>query len=412
MAAGEAAIRNIQGGDQGSSLSCPRCHESARFVGYRPKTVLSLIGPLPLERAYYHCRDCGTGAIPWDRTLGLTREALTPGARQAVAIAGAVDSFGEAASVVLKKLSGLRISESTAQRTSEAAGRDIGRRVAAGETSGAARAWSWHKDVQGQTCAYVSLDLTGLGMQGPDGGKVEGRMAAVAMVYNPVPEDRTRWANPSASRTPGFQARYVAGLGGQEALGEPTRRQAAQVGMDRAERWIALSDAGAGVEDWLRVNFGRVDAAILDFYHAAEHLGDLARALHPADEATREDWIETWSHRLKHEGGEAVLKELRSLPRGGRESVREALEEVTGYFENHVHRMDYPAFRAKGWAIGSGPIESACKTVIGKRMKNGGMRWGEDGADEMCHLRALFSSGEDQWEAYWDQPRAEQVISP
>ena len=49
--------------------------------------------------------------------------------------------------------------------------------------------------------------------------------------------------------------------------------------------------------------------------------------------------------------------------------------------------MDYPTYQAKGWAIGSGPIESACKTVIGKRMKNGGMRWGEDGADEMCHLR-------------------------
>ena len=85
---------------------------------------------------------------------------------------------------------------------------------------------------------------------------------------------------------------------------------------------------------------------------------------------------------------------------------------LTGYFENHVHRMDYPAYRARGWAIGSGPIESACKTVIGKRMKNGGMRWGEDGADEMCHLRALFSSGEDQWDAYWQPTRTEQPLSP
>ena len=62
---------------------------------------------------------------------------------------------------------------------------------------------------------------------------------------------------------------------------------------------------------------------------------------------------------------------------------------------------DYPTYRAKGWAIGSGPIESACKTVIGKRMKNGGMRWSEDGGDEMCHLRALFASDENQWDAYW-----------
>ncbi len=359
------------------------------------------MGTFALERAYYHGRDCGKGTIPWDRRLGLTRQALTPGARQAVAIAGAVDSFGEAADVVLKKLSGLRVSESTAERTCEAVGREIGRRLAAGETFGASQAWPWHKDAQGKTCGYVSLDLTGLGMQGPEGAKAEGRMAAVAMVYNPVPEDRPRWADPAATRTPEFQARYVAGLEGQAALGEPLRKQAAQVGMDHAERWIALSDAGAGVEDWLRVNFGRVDAVILDFYHAAEHLGDLGRALHPFDEATREDWIETWSHRLKHEGGQAVLGELRALPADGREAVRRVRAEVTGYFENHVHRMDYPAYRAKGWAIGSGPIESACKTVIGKRMKGGGMRWGEDGADEMCHLRALFVSGESQWDAYW-----------
>jgi hypothetical protein len=155
------------------------------------------------------------------------------------------------------------------------------------------------------------------------------------------------------------------------------------------------------VEDLLRVNFGRVGAVILDFYHAAEHLGDLGRALYPGDESTREEWIERWCHRLKHEGGAVVLEQLRTLPVDGRETVRTVQGEVLTYFEDQVHRMDYPTYQAKGWAIGSGPIEAACKTVIGKRMKGGGMRWGEDGADEMCHLRALFASGEKQWDAYW-----------
>jgi hypothetical protein len=53
--------------------------------------------------------------------------------------------------------------------------------------------------------------------------------------------------------------------------------------MDRAERWITLSDGGSGLEDWLRVHFGRVEAVILDFYHAAEYLGDLGRALYSSD---------------------------------------------------------------------------------------------------------------------------------
>jgi hypothetical protein len=381
-------------------MSCPHCHESARFVGYRPKTVQGLVGFFPLDRAYYHCPSCGTGTVPWDETLGLSRQKLTPGAREVICIAGAVDSFAEAAGVVLKKLAGLRVSESTVERTSEAVGHDLGQRLAAGETFGPSTPWSWHKDAEGKTCAYVSLDLTGLGMQGPDGSASEGRMAAVGMIYNPVPDDPSQWARPKG-RMPQFQARYVAGLAGQASLAEPMRRQAAQVGMDQAQRWIALSDAGAGVEDLVRVNFGRVEAVILDFYHATEHLGDLARALYPSAESTRAEWLEPWCHRLKHEGGAAVLEALRTLPPDGRESVRKVHGEVVGYFENHVHRMDYPTYQAKGWAIGSGPIESACKTVIGKRMKNGGMRWGEDGGDEMCHLRALFASDENQWDAYW-----------
>ena len=96
-----------------------------------------------------------------------------------------------------------------------------------------------------------------------------------------------------------------------------------------------------------------------------------------------------------------VLEELRGMNLEGRESVRQVHKDTIAYFENQVHRMDYPSYLAKGWAIGSGPVESACKTVIGKRMKGGGMRWGEDGADEMSHLRALFASSDKQWDAYW-----------
>jgi hypothetical protein len=244
------------------------------------------------------------------------------------------------------------------------------------------------------------LDLTGLGMQGPRAAAAEGRMTAVGMIYNPVPEVADRWADPHG-RAPPFRARYVAGLDGQASLAEPLRRQAAQVGMDRADRWIAICDAGSGLEDLLQVNFPRVEAVILDFYHAAEHLGDLGRALYPTDEPAREGRYESWCHRLKHEGGRAVLEALRRMEPDGREAVRRVHGEVVGYFENQVHRMDYPTYRAKGWAIGSGPVESACKTVIGKRMKGGGMRWGESGADEMSHLRALFASGDKQWDAYW-----------
>ena len=186
-----------------------------------------------------------------------------------------------AAEDVLPRLAGLRLSESTVQRTTEAVGRQVEGLVTAGRTFGPDRPWAWHKDAEGQTCAYVSIDATGVPQQGPGGAADDARMATVAMVYNPVPEDRRRWAKPSGARPP-WQARYLASLQGQAGLGEPLRRQAAQVGMDAAQRWIGLSDGGSGLEDWLGTNFGRLEAVILDFYHASEYLGDLAKAVHGA----------------------------------------------------------------------------------------------------------------------------------
>jgi hypothetical protein len=372
-------------------------------VGYRPKGTLCLLGPIRPRRAYYHCKPCRRGHCPGDQAVGLTAGDLTPGAAEAVSLGGTLAGFAEVAEKILPRLAGLRISEASVQRTTEATGRELGRRLGQGETFGPARDWAWHKDAQGKTCAYVSLDATSVPQQGPKAAKADGRMATVAMIYNPIPGDRSRWSGPSRRRPP-RQARYLASLEGQATLGEPLRRQAAQVGMDRADRWVAISDGGAGLEDWLRANFGRVEAVILDFYHASEHLGDLAKAWHGAGTEAAEAQHRLWSHRLKHEGGRAMLEELRVLDVGPRPSSREALREAVTYFTNQGHRMDYPEYVSKGWQIGSGPVESACKTVVGQRLKCSGMRWGEEGSDGVCHLRALLLSEKGQWEAFWARP--------
>ena len=107
-----------------------------------------------------------------------------------------------------------------------------------------------------------------------------------------------------------------------------------------------------------------------------------------------------------------VLEELRSLRRTAASRCGRSAARWWGTSRIRSTGWTTRLYRARGRAIGSGPIESACKTVIGKRMKDGGMRWGGDGADEMCHLRALFSGREDRWDAYWHPAAAEQAISP
>jgi hypothetical protein len=81
--------------------------------------------------------------------------------------------------------------------------------------------------------------------------------------------------------------------------------------------------------------------------------------------------------------------------------LREQWQKVEGYFQNNLHRMEYPEYQAEGWQIGSGVVESACKTVVGQRLKGAGMRWSEVGAHALCHVRALYRSEKGQWESFW-----------
>jgi hypothetical protein len=318
----------------------------------------------------------------------LTARDLTPAAEELVSLAGLLSSFAEASEKVLPRLAGLRLAESTAERTTEGSGKRLGWRRAAGETFGESHDWAWRTDALGRTCAYVSLDATGVGMQGDRGAATEGRMAYVGLIFSPA-----------AAGEPTCE-RVLAGLYDLPELGAQMRRQGAQVGMDRAEVWVALTDGGAGLEEFVQVYFPRAEC-VLDFFHAAEHLQSLAKALYP-DAAKAAEAAGAWCHTLKHEGGVALLGVLEALDlRGRKAEVREVYRREAGYVRNNVHRMDYPRYVANGWLIGSGHVEAACKAVVGQRLKGNGMRWGEAGADAVCHLRALFKSEKGQWEAFW-----------
>jgi len=365
---------------------------------------LSLVGEICCYRAYYLCHRCGKGLFPWDEAVGLTAKRLTPAAEQVASMAGVVcNSFAEAANSVLRTMAGLRLSESTVQRTAEDAGARVGQLLAEGKTLGFPQPWDWYRDAQGRSCAYVSIDATGVPQQAEDGGKAEGRMPYLAMVYNPVPDlpEDSPFHAPSQAT---MQARYLAGLYELDELGLQLRRQAAQVGMDRAEQWIGLTDGGNGLENFVRKNFPRDVELILDFWHAAEYLADVAKLVHPDDEQTRQRLLEQWCQTMKHKGGQEIIAELEqfSLP-VRRPALREKYNETLTYFRNNVHRMDYPRYVARGWLIGSGSVESGCKTVVGQRLKLAGMRWREDGTDGMCHLRALFKSEPRQWRAFWQR---------
>ena len=237
-------------------------------------------------------------------------------------------------------------------------------------------------------------------------------MAYVGSIFNPVPAQQWVEPVPNAKRQQ-MQARYLAGLYALEEMGPLMRQLAGRVGMDQAEIWVVLTDGGSGLEEFAHKNFNRPDlVVILDFYHAASYLEKLAKALHPQEPEKAKGQAEQWCSLLKAEGGALALEVLRQWDWPARKSaaLRAQWAEVQTYFENNLHRMEYPEYQAEGWQIGSGVIESACKTVVGQRLKGAGMRWGEAGAHALCHVRALYRSEKGQWQDFWDRQFSEPFV--
>jgi hypothetical protein len=376
-------------------MTCPHCGESAKFVNHREKDIVSLLGMVRFERSYYHCSHCHRGHFPWDQILRLSPQRLSPGAQEVVSLAGIQESFGKAAGRTLRKLAGLCLSESTVERTTEAIGTRLGKQLRGGAVFGNTKPWDWHTDVSGQSCGYLSLDATGILMQGDEGAKAEGRMVYVGMIYNPQP----RKPEEEALSKPCDGVRYLAGLYSLDELGQQMRRQGAQVGMDAADVWIALTDGGNGLEDFIDVYFPRA-VKILDFQHVTGHLADFAKVFRQGPQAER--LLSAWCHILKHAGGAQMIKVIERLDRKKMPAETQTEQDkLLNYLRNSEGRMDYPAYLKQGWQIGSGAIESACKTVVNQRLCLGGMRWGETGSDAVAHLRALYRSDTDQWEAFW-----------
>ena len=354
-----------------------------------------MLGDALYERAYYHCAQCHTGIFPTDEEFGIA-DKKTPGATEVIALMGVLEPFEEGAAEVLPRLSGLNVSASSVQRTTETIGSDIADRRDQGETFGPDVCWNWHTDPAGKTVAYIGLDATGVRQQGEHAERAEGRMPWVGTVFNPESPHQKRHQRI-------WDSRYVAGLMSLPEVGAQLRRECRAVGIGRADCVIALTDGGNGLEDCLiDVLAGQAQEIvfILDFWHVSDHLEEFAKQWILGEEPRCEQ-VKAWCHQLKHEGGTALLETLNGLDLSrASPQVQETHRQLTGYLGRNLHRTDYPDYIEKGWQIGSGKVESACKSVVGHRLKGAGMRWREYGTTALCQLRALYKS-RNLWKTYW-----------
>ena len=381
--------------EQGPHLPCA-CGAEARFAGRRPKTFITALGPLTLERAWYHCERCHCGFSPRDRALGLEDTRLSPAVLRMVGIAAARTSFA-GASALVRELAGLTLAPKTVERHAEALGREV-----AGD--------EWRiidPEPSDASTLYLGLDGTGVPVrkceiEGREGKQPDGsartREAKLAVVWSADTTDKE--GHPV--RDPG-SATYNAAIetiATRDTDPEPAPfakrilREAERRGFDTAPRHVILGDGAPWIWNFADEHFP--DAVqIVDIFHAKGHVFEVAKAIYGSASEVGERWARKRREELDEGRVDDVVAALRSHA-GTCEEARKDVE----YFSRNRERMNYPRFRAMGLCVATGVVEGGCKHIIATRLKRGGMRWTVAGANAIIALRCAVESHrfDDFWE--------------
>ena len=374
----------------GPELPCP-CGGSAQYHGRHQKTFESALGPLSLQRAYYHCERCQSGFCPRDRALGLEGSSLSPGVLRMTGSAAALVSFKES-SGLLHELAGVEVSAKQVERVAEG----LGAEIAVDERQPV------EKRSPAAPTMYLGMDGTGVPMRAPEvadragkqaDGSAKTREAKVVTIW--TAESRDKQGKPT--RDPG-SITYSAAI--ESAATQDTSpelsdfaarvlREATRRGFTEATRQVVLGDGSTWIWNTAGELFPEA-TQILDRFHAKEHLSTVGKVIFGNSEAGKA-WIQQRYDELDEGRLSSLVKALRPY--------REA-RECIHYLWNNRRRMRYPRFHQQGFCTSTGVVEAGCKVVIVTRLKRAGMHWTVKGANAIIALRCSKLSGrfEDFWE--------------
>lgn len=373
-----------------------KCGAKARFAGRRSRRVLTVLGVLTLDRAYYHCAACNQGFCPRDRTLGIEDAPMSPGVQRMIGVVGAAVSFAEGADL-LHELAGLAVPVRQVERYAEQLGEAVAqyeREVAPAPVAPPAQTM------------YLGQDGTGVPMRsevlrGRAGKQADGSAKTREMKLCTVWTAQSRDHDGRPTRDPGSIS-YTAAIETAETLptaktlspfAQRVEREARRSGFTRATRQVVIGDGAAWLWNIATECFPHA-MQILDQFHAKEHVHAVANALF----GTGTDLARHWARQRCEEMDSGRIQDL--IAAIAAHATRcEVARTCAGYFTTHRRRMNYPQFERMGLCVGSGVVEAGCKTAIGARLKRAGMHWTEPGANAIAALRCCRLSN--RYEDFW-----------
>ena len=186
------------------------------------------------------------------------------------------------------------------------------------------------------------------------------------------------------------QSQYIAHFGNSKDFCQKTEQAIDSYGFLKS-RLVFITDGATWIKNWIEDSYPEA-IAILDYYHACEHLHDfIESAMKSESEEVRKKWFEEQKKLLLESDVGQVIKNIEKTNAKMSEKTK-----LISYYQTNMERMNYKLYRQLGCGIiGSGAIESAHRTVIQKRMKLSGQHWSREGVNNMLRLRVI--SMNKQW---------------
>jgi hypothetical protein len=373
----DETLNAIGNGYVGRSIEC-KCGGALEYVSDRRWLLTSLNGELEIHRAYYHCDKCKSSKTPLDEQLAIEGKHQSIGVRRRIALEGMMQPFEEAEKLLEE--SGISVSSKEIQLESEWVGQEVYHKVETEVES----FWSGEMEIRPEEIPvrlYITAD--GTGVRTEEGHKE----AKLGSVYE-TPVARGALAN---------DIQYIGGFSEAEDFGKKLYVLATKRGYEQALAVIFLGDGAKWIWNISSYHFPRA-VQILDWYHAEERLWDVGRSVYGEGTKKTDEWVGKQLEYLSKGDAEAVIISLMYLSSSNAEVTKKIKDNIT-YFENNQCRMHYDEYKAKGYHIGSGTAESACKHVVGQRLKQSGMTWSLAGAEAILQLRILWKNN--QWDRFW-----------
>lgn len=195
-----------------------------------------------------------------------------------------------------------------------------------------------------------------------------------------------------AAAKPGLitHSQYLAHLGGHKVFSDQLQ-QLTDSYCAGQQQMVFITDGAPWLKNWIEDAFPQA-TSILDYYHCSQHVHEFAQKFF-SDAQQGLQWVEEQKKLLLESQVDVVMSNIEGLK--GRK--RKSKQKLLNYLKANKDRMDYKKYKTMGCGIiGSGAIESAHRTVVQRRMKLSGQRWGKKGAQHMLNLRVIYMNG--QWD--------------